>query len=64
MEVRENHPIRLQCLAKNAKPAARIIWYRGRTELKSSKNFFFPLRSDAFVRVIRYQKWKLFEIAS
>ncbi|XP_065200592.1 nephrin-like isoform X2 [Planococcus citri] len=34
LEVRENHSIRLQCQAKNAKPAAKIIWYRGKTELK------------------------------
>uniref|UniRef100_A0A8D9ETC5 Nephrin n=1 Tax=Cacopsylla melanoneura TaxID=428564 RepID=A0A8D9ETC5_9HEMI len=34
IEIRENQEITLECLVKNAKPAAKIVWYRGNTELK------------------------------
>lgn len=36
-DVRENSPMKLQCLAKGSKPAAKIVWFRGQNELKPSK---------------------------
>lgn len=44
VEVLEKHNLTLQCQAKNAKPAARIVWYRAGTELKSSKECFLYFR--------------------
>lgn len=38
-EVQENSSIKLQCIAKDAKPAARVMWYRDRSELTACKNF-------------------------
>ncbi|XP_073965682.1 nephrin adhesion molecule sticks and stones isoform X2 [Choristoneura fumiferana] len=37
LEVKEGEPVVLECQAKNAKPAARIVWYRGNVELKEDK---------------------------
>ncbi|XP_063232440.1 nephrin isoform X2 [Bacillus rossius redtenbacheri] len=34
IEIRENEEFQLECLVKNAKPAAKIAWYRGSVELK------------------------------
>ncbi|CAB3232730.1 unnamed protein product [Arctia plantaginis] len=37
LEVKEGEDVSLTCLVKNAKPAARIVWYRGNVELKGDK---------------------------
>ncbi|RVE44076.1 hypothetical protein evm_011269 [Chilo suppressalis] len=37
LEVKEGEDVSLECLVKNAKPAAKIIWYRGNVELKGDK---------------------------
>ncbi|XP_063835240.1 nephrin [Ostrinia nubilalis] len=37
LEVKEGEDVALECLVKNAKPAAKIIWYRGNVELKGDK---------------------------
>lgn len=37
LEVKEGEEVSLECLVKNAKPAARIVWYRGNVELKGDK---------------------------
>ncbi|PSN48808.1 hypothetical protein C0J52_25084, partial [Blattella germanica] len=37
IEIRENQEYQLQCSVKNAKPAAKIVWYRGNVELKLDK---------------------------
>ncbi|XP_047999981.1 nephrin isoform X1 [Leguminivora glycinivorella] len=37
LEVKEGEDVVLECQAKNAKPAARIVWYRGNIELKGDK---------------------------
>ncbi|KAJ8876031.1 hypothetical protein PR048_023939 [Dryococelus australis] len=37
IEIRENEEFPLECLVKNAKPAAKIAWYRGSVELKLGK---------------------------
>nr|CAD7460983.1 unnamed protein product [Timema tahoe] len=37
IEIRENEEFQLECLVKNAKPAAKIVWYRGNVELKLDK---------------------------
>lgn len=34
IEIKENEEFKLECLVRNAKPAAKIIWYRGDVELK------------------------------
>jgi len=34
IEIRENQEYQLECLVKNSKPAAKIVWYRGNVELK------------------------------
>jgi hypothetical protein len=34
IEIKENQEYQLECLVKNSKPAARIVWYRGNVELK------------------------------
>lgn len=37
IEIRENQEFHLECRVKNAKPAAKIVWYRGRVELNIRK---------------------------
>jgi hypothetical protein len=37
LEVKEGEDVSLECLVKNAKPAAKIIWYRNNVELKGDK---------------------------
>ncbi|PZC82914.1 hypothetical protein B5X24_HaOG209357 [Helicoverpa armigera] len=37
LEVKEGEDVSLECLVKNAKPAARIVWFRGNVELKGDK---------------------------
>ncbi|KAL4706188.1 hypothetical protein ACJJTC_015056, partial [Scirpophaga incertulas] len=37
LEVKESEDVSLECLVKNAKPAAKIVWYRGNVELKGEK---------------------------
>lgn len=34
IEIRENEEFQLECLVKNSKPVAKIVWYRGQVELK------------------------------
>ena len=34
---REGDEIVLQCLVRNAKPAAEIVWFKGSAELKNGK---------------------------
>lgn len=37
LEVKEGEDVSLECLVKNAKPAAKIVWFRGNVELKGDK---------------------------
>ncbi|KAG5873298.1 hypothetical protein JTB14_021786 [Gonioctena quinquepunctata] len=34
IEIKENQTLRLECRVRNAKPAAKIVWYRGSVEIK------------------------------
>ncbi|XP_073986963.1 nephrin-like isoform X2 [Rhodnius prolixus] len=37
IEIKENEEFTLECLVKNSKPAAKIVWYRGDVEIKLDK---------------------------
>ncbi|CAH0718626.1 unnamed protein product, partial [Brenthis ino] len=37
LEVKEGEDVVLECQVKNAKPAAKIVWYRGNQEMKGDK---------------------------
>lgn len=37
LEVKEGEDVSLECFVKNAKPPAKIVWYRGNVELKGDK---------------------------
>lgn len=37
IEIKENQEFHLECRVRNAKPAARIVWYRGNVELNIRK---------------------------
>lgn len=39
IEIRENEELEIECLVKNSKPAAEVLWYKGRNELKAGKLF-------------------------
>ncbi|XP_050061787.1 nephrin-like isoform X2 [Aphis gossypii] len=39
LEVQENHEVTIECIARNSKPASRIVWFRGDEEIN-------PERSD------------------
>ncbi|KAK4873251.1 hypothetical protein RN001_015280 [Aquatica leii] len=45
IEIRENQEFHLECRVRNAKPAAKIIWYRGNIELN------IPSREDQTIEV-------------
>ncbi|XP_022909293.1 nephrin isoform X2 [Onthophagus taurus] len=45
IEIRENDEFHLECAVKNAKPAAKIVWYRGNVELN------IPNREDQVIEV-------------
>lgn len=33
IEIKENQEFHLECRVRNAKPAAKIVWYRGNVEI-------------------------------
>jgi len=33
LEIQENHELVIECLARNSKPASRIVWFRSNTEI-------------------------------
>ncbi|CAH2062031.1 unnamed protein product, partial [Iphiclides podalirius] len=37
LEVKESEDVTLECQVKNAKPAARIVWYRGNVEIRGDR---------------------------
>ncbi|CAK1549333.1 unnamed protein product [Leptosia nina] len=37
LEVKEGEDVMLECQVKNAKPAAKIVWYRGNQEMKGER---------------------------
>lgn len=37
IEIKENQEFTLECRVRNAKPAAKIVWYRGNVELNIRK---------------------------
>lgn len=37
VEIRENQELTLECRVYKSKPAVRIVWYRGTSELKLGK---------------------------
>ncbi|CAG5059980.1 unnamed protein product [Parnassius apollo] len=37
LEVKEGEDVTLECQVKNAKPAARIVWYRGNVEIRGDR---------------------------
>ncbi|KAL3284555.1 hypothetical protein HHI36_018712 [Cryptolaemus montrouzieri] len=45
IEIKENEEFHLECRVKNAKPAAKIVWYRGNVELN------IPNREDNTIEV-------------
>ncbi|KAK5640308.1 hypothetical protein RI129_011119 [Pyrocoelia pectoralis] len=45
IEIRENQEFHLECRVKNAKPSAKIVWYRGNIELN------IPNREDQTIEV-------------
>ncbi|XP_046676056.1 nephrin isoform X1 [Homalodisca vitripennis] len=59
IEIRENEEFQLECLVKNSKPAAKIVWYRGQVELKLDK------RTDKTIEVEHPgQKAKRYTVSS
>ncbi|KAL1124765.1 hypothetical protein AAG570_001386, partial [Ranatra chinensis] len=59
IEIKENEEFQLECLVKNSKPAAKIIWYRGHVELKLDK------REDKVTEVdIPSKKAKRYNVSS
>ncbi|CAH1372536.1 unnamed protein product [Tenebrio molitor] len=45
IEIKENQEFHLECRVRNAKPAAKIVWYRGNVELN------IPNRDDQIIEV-------------
>lgn len=37
IEIKENQEFHLECRVRNAKPAAKIVWYRGNVEMNIRK---------------------------
>ncbi|KPJ14369.1 hypothetical protein RR48_02474, partial [Papilio machaon] len=37
LELKEGEDVTLECQARNAKPAARIVWYRGNVEIRGER---------------------------
>lgn len=33
LEVQENHEVTIECMARNSRPASKILWFRGGTEI-------------------------------
>jgi len=33
LEIQENHELVIECLARNSKPASRIVWFRSNAEI-------------------------------
>lgn len=52
IEIKENQEFHLECRVKNAKPAAKIVWYRGNVELNireyTSKNKLYRPEAKRF----------------
>lgn len=40
LEVKEGEDVVLECQVKNAKPAAKIVWFRGNQEMKGDKGMY------------------------
>ncbi|XP_066154012.1 nephrin isoform X2 [Euwallacea fornicatus] len=45
IEIKENQEFNLECRVRNAKPAARIVWYRGNVEIN------IPSREDQTIEI-------------
>ncbi|CAH1395844.1 unnamed protein product [Nezara viridula] len=58
IEIKENQEFQLECLVKNSKPAAKIVWFRGNVELKLDK------REDKVVIVDPSKKVKRYDVSS
>nr|XP_014294021.2 nephrin isoform X3 [Halyomorpha halys] len=58
IEIKENQEFQLECLVKNSKPAAKIVWFRGNVELKLDK------REDKVVVVDPSKKVKRYDVSS
>lgn len=58
IEIKENQEFHLECLVKNSKPAAKIVWYRGNVELKLDK------REDKEMEVDPTKKTKRYDVSS
>ncbi|XP_024084429.1 nephrin [Cimex lectularius] len=54
IEIKENETFTLECLVKNAKPAAKIVWYRGDVELKLDKRDDITEETPASKKSKRY----------
>ncbi|XP_056630856.1 nephrin isoform X1 [Diorhabda sublineata] len=52
IEIKENQEFALECRVKNAKPAAKIVWYRGNVEIN------IPSREDQVIEVLAQNKDK------
>lgn len=39
--INENQELKLECHVRKSKPAARIVWYRGVSELKLGKQLYW-----------------------
>ncbi|KAJ3642020.1 hypothetical protein Zmor_028484 [Zophobas morio] len=50
VEIKENEEFHLECRVRNAKPAAKIVWYRGNVELN------IPNRDDQIIEVT-WKNW-------
>ena len=46
IEIKENEELEIECLVKNSKPAAKIVWYKGHNELKPGKSEFWKIKND------------------
>lgn len=61
IEIKENQEFHLECRVQNAKPAAKIVWYRGKVELNIRK-YFAPFEwRERFVHVGRFVSRKDFQ---
>ncbi|KAF4528368.1 hypothetical protein B566_EDAN006625 [Ephemera danica] len=56
IEIHENQQLRLECVARNAKPPPTIVWYRGNVELKLAPESHDETRTEVTEggRVKRY----------
>ena len=38
IEIKQNESLKLECVVRMAKPAAKIVWYRGNVQIKDGES--------------------------